>query len=51
MAQLRAAVARGRERRNYDLSPFMQARAAGSVEELYRKVLSKRRPAVQPGST
>lgn len=38
-AQLRAAVARGRERRSYDLAPFMQARAVGSVAELYRKVL------------
>ena len=44
-AQLRTAVARTRERRSYDLSPFMQARAVGSVEELYRKVLSGRRPA------
>jgi len=43
-AQLRAAVERGRERRSYDLSPFMQSRAVGSVEELYRKVLSRSRP-------
>jgi glycosyltransferase involved in cell wall biosynthesis len=44
--QLRAAVERGRERWSYDLSPFMQARAVASVEELYRKVLSKSHPAV-----
>jgi glycosyltransferase involved in cell wall biosynthesis len=40
-AQLRAAVERGRERRSYDLSPFMQARAVTAVEELYGKVLAK----------
>jgi glycosyltransferase involved in cell wall biosynthesis len=42
-AQLRAAVACGRERRSYDLSPFMQARAVAAVEELYRKVLATAR--------
>ncbi len=40
-AQLRAAVARGRERQSYDLSPFRQARAVAAVEALYRKVLRK----------
>jgi glycosyltransferase involved in cell wall biosynthesis len=43
-AQLRAAVARGRQRHGYDLSPFMQARAVAAVEELYGKVLAKTRP-------
>jgi glycosyltransferase involved in cell wall biosynthesis len=42
-AQLRSAVAHGRERQSYDLSPFMQARAVAAVEELYRNVLAKRR--------
>jgi glycosyltransferase involved in cell wall biosynthesis len=42
-AQLRAAVARGRERRSYDLSPFMQARAVAAVEELYSKVSARAR--------
>jgi glycosyltransferase involved in cell wall biosynthesis len=42
--QLRAAAARGRERQSYDLSPFMQARAVAAVEELYAKVLARRRP-------
>jgi glycosyltransferase involved in cell wall biosynthesis len=42
--QLRAAVARGRERRSYDLSPFMQPRAVAAVEELYRSVLKRKRP-------
>jgi len=40
--QLRAAAARGRERRGYDLLPFGQARAVAAVEELYRKVLARR---------
>jgi glycosyltransferase involved in cell wall biosynthesis len=41
-AALKAAAARGRERRSYDLSPFMQVRAVDAVEELYRKVLAGR---------
>lgn len=39
--QLRAAVARGRERESYDLAPYMQPRAVAAVEEVYRKVLAK----------
>ena len=42
--QLRAAVARGRERQSYDLSPFTQARAVAAIEELYRSVLQRKRP-------
>jgi glycosyltransferase involved in cell wall biosynthesis len=39
--QLRAAVARGRARRSYDLSPYTQSHAVAAVEELYRRVLAK----------
>jgi glycosyltransferase involved in cell wall biosynthesis len=42
-AQLRRAAARGRARQSYDLSPFMQARAVTAVEEVYRKVLARKR--------
>jgi glycosyltransferase involved in cell wall biosynthesis len=42
--QLRAAVARGRERQTYDLSPFMQARAVAAIDELYGKVLGRNQP-------
>ncbi len=41
--QLRAAVARGRQRQSYDLSPFMQACAVAAVEEVYGNVLAKKR--------
>jgi glycosyltransferase involved in cell wall biosynthesis len=41
--QLRAAAARGRERQSYDLSPFMQSRAVAAVEQVYGKVLARRR--------
>ena len=40
--QLRAAVARGRARQSYDLSPFLQPRAVAAVEEVYRKVRAAR---------
>ncbi len=42
--QLRAAVAAGRERRSYNLSPYAQAHAVAAVEELYRRVLKRRQP-------
>jgi glycosyltransferase involved in cell wall biosynthesis len=42
--QLRAAVARGRERQSYDLSPFMQSRAVAAIDALYRSVLQRKRP-------
>ena len=42
--QLRAAAARGRERRSYDLAPFMQPSAVAAIEQLYRKVLARTRP-------
>ncbi len=42
--QLRAAVARGRARESYDLSPYAQSRAVAAVEELYRRVLARKRP-------
>jgi glycosyltransferase involved in cell wall biosynthesis len=42
-AQLAAAVARGRERRSYDLSFYTPSRAAGQIEEVYRKMLARKR--------
>ena len=42
-AQLRAAASRGRERASYDLSPYTQRRAIAQIEELYGRVLARRR--------
>ncbi|HLH88774.1 MAG TPA: glycosyltransferase family 4 protein [Xanthobacteraceae bacterium] len=42
-AQLRIAASRGRERASYDLSPYTQRRAVTQIEELYARVLARRR--------
>jgi glycosyltransferase involved in cell wall biosynthesis len=42
-AQLRSAAARGRERAPYELSPYMQDRAIAQVDELYARVLTRKR--------
>jgi glycosyltransferase involved in cell wall biosynthesis len=40
-AQLRAAVARGRQRPAYDLSPFAPARAVAAIERFYQDVIAR----------
>ena len=42
--QLAAAAARGRERRSYDLAYYTPSRAAAQIEELYAKVLARKKP-------
>ena len=41
--QLSAALARGRERPSYDLSPYTLSRAMAQIDAFYGKVLEKRR--------